>query len=79
MAITNIRLNFFMAFLCIALILASAPGSKSATPEGKSMVCTTINGCPDNNACNNYCKTQRFPGGGFCNSDQSGKCCCQYN
>ncbi|CAL0334376.1 unnamed protein product [Lupinus luteus] len=76
MAITNIRLNFFIGFLCIALILASAPGSMG---DGNWMVCTGTNGCPDNNACINYCKSERFPGGGFCNADQSDKCCCQYS
>ncbi|CAL0334375.1 unnamed protein product [Lupinus luteus] len=79
MAITNIRLNFFIGFLCIALILASAPGSMGAPSRGKWHLCMGMNGCPDNNACIKYCKDQRFPDGGFCNPDQRGKCCCEYD
>ncbi|KOM58192.1 hypothetical protein LR48_Vigan11g122600 [Vigna angularis] len=55
----------------------STPGSRRATSDGtgwKYCLRPGEGNCPDNAACNKYCLSRPFPGGGSCIGNQ---CCCK--
>ncbi|RDX97245.1 hypothetical protein CR513_20003, partial [Mucuna pruriens] len=72
MAFKIINLYIFLTIVCIAFVLASG----RATMGSSWLYCMTSGEghCPDIGACNQYCLSTRFPGGGVCKGNL---CCCK--
>ncbi|KAK7334719.1 hypothetical protein VNO80_26480 [Phaseolus coccineus] len=67
-----------LGMLCIGLVVCSSGREMTEKNEQSDegwLLCSIDHGnCPDNKACNQYCLSAPYPGGGSCVSN---KCCCK--
>jgi len=68
-----------VGMLCIGLVVCSSAreiSEKNGESDDEAwLFCSMTEGhCPDKNACNKFCLSVPYPGGGSCVSN---KCCCK--
>ncbi|BAT93432.1 hypothetical protein VIGAN_07239300, partial [Vigna angularis var. angularis] len=74
----SLKMNIvLLGMICIGLVVCSSAREieKNGKSDGDLLICSNDEGhCPDNNACNKFCLSVPYPGGGYCIKNN---CCCK--